>query len=166
MSSWTQKSPTAVNGTPFPPPSPQKNPITAVFGDQQDYSVSKEKQSGPICCPSAAGVTSCNKSLISPSHLYLLRYIPHYFLKNFSPCAFFPLLFFPFTSCVLFHQKPVGGAHAQRAAIFRRAAENREETLWVVVTFEERSIFASLAHSLLPPLPSSHPPLLPHPWAK
>lgn len=41
--------------------SSQKNPITAVFGDQQDYSVSKEKQSGLICCPSLAGVTSCNE---------------------------------------------------------------------------------------------------------
>lgn len=70
------------------PRSSQKNPITAVFGDQQDYSVSKEKQSGPICCPSLAGVTFCNKSLISPSLLYLLTYIAYLYLA-FLSCLFF-----------------------------------------------------------------------------
>lgn len=111
------------------------------------------------------------KSLISASLLYLLRYISHYIL-HFSPSVFFPILFFmgflkkefslnPLScvpSLVLFHQRPVGGAHAQRAAILRLTAENREESLWVVVTFGERCIFASLAHSFVPPTPSSPPP--------
>lgn len=63
-------------------------------------------------------------------------------------------------SHVLFHQWPVGGAHAQRAAISRLTAEYREESLWVVVTFGERCIFGSLAHSFVPPTPSSPPPPL------
>lgn len=84
-SSRRQKSSTAVNGTPPPPPihpprSSQKNPITAVFGDQQDYSVSKEKQSGPICCPSLAGVTSCNE-------------VPDFCLPSLSPHLRLLLLF-------------------------------------------------------------------------
>lgn len=36
----------------------QKNPITAVFGDQRDYSVSKKKQSEPIWFPALAEDTS------------------------------------------------------------------------------------------------------------
>lgn len=130
MSSWTQKSPRAVNGT-FPPRSSQKNPITAVFGDQQDYSVSKEKQSGPICCPSAAGVTSCNKSLISPPHLYLLRYIPHYYFEFLSFCLFSCPVFFFYLFFKKFSFSSLPVCYSTR-------------DLWVAHMRRERLSFASL----------------------
>lgn len=61
-----------------------------MFGDQQDYSVSEEKQSGPICCPSLAGVTSCNEvpyfspPSLSP-HLHLLLLFSISLLLPFLP---------------------------------------------------------------------------------
>lgn len=114
-------------GPPLPTRSSQKNPITAVFGDQRDYSVSKEKQSGPICCPSLAGVTSCNEvpyfSLPSLSpHLHFLLLVRISLHLPFLLVLFFGIFFFNYPSilspsCILHWCCPTTGlwvAHMRR----------------------------------------------------
>lgn len=141
-----------------------------MFGDQQDYSVSKEKQSRPICCPSAAGVTSCNEvPYFSLPPLSPLLHLPLYF-AFLSLCLFFLFCFYGFFFPIEFSLNPLLLCAFTRvippetcrwstcAESGYLTAENREESLWVVVTFGERCIFGSLAHSFVPPTPSSPPP--------
>lgn len=155
----------------FPPPqSSQKNPITAVFGDQQDYSVSKEKQSRPICCPSAAGVTSCNEvPYFSLPPLSPLLHLPLYF-AFLSFCLFFLFCFYGVFFSIEFSLNPLLLCAFTRvippetcrwstcAESGYLTAENREESLWVVVTFGDA---AFSAHLLTLSYPRPPPPLPP-----
>lgn len=160
--------------------SSQKNPITAVFGDQQDYSVSKEKQSGLICCPSLAGVTSCNEvPYFSLPPFFISSPTSPTVIWHFSPPAFpsrpgfftsffFKWSFHPFLSLSCIPRSccsttSLWVAHMRRErlsfSLMLKTAQRPCGCWWPLEN-------AAFSPHLLTPSYEAPPPLLPpHPWA-